>query len=134
MDEKTLSFREEKSVPPRQCTYLFVRRCNSEIGRFTIRIGATSALFSGFGSLRLFSLPKHKQMVDWEEIFIKWRGYRRNRGLFSGLEEILYSGGLKKVGKFLGEVYWTKRRDCWEIVSKKCIFHPKNIWLRTLSS
>lgn len=98
-------FGEEKTVVASwQCTHSFICRCNSELGRFALRIGAASTLFSGFGSHWLLSPSQHKKMAGWEKFSSNERVIAETDGYFADLEVLLF-GGLKKVGKSLGEVY-----------------------------
>lgn len=88
-------FGEEKNaVTPRQCTHSI----HSLLQQPNWLI-CDPPYFPDLASCDFF-LPKNEKMPVWEDIHIKWRGYRRNK-----LREILLFGDLKRVQKSLGEVY-----------------------------
>ena len=76
---------------------LLIRNCHSKTGRITLRIAASSTLFSRFGPMLFLFVPKHENMVWWKAIHIKRGSHRRNRGLFCGVRQPYFLDGLKKL-------------------------------------
>ena len=98
IDEKTAPFIEKESdLSPWQRTSSLIRNCHSKTGRITLRIAASSTLFSRFGPMRLFFVSKYEKMACRTAIHVERGSHRRNRGLFCGVRQIIFFGWLEKV-------------------------------------
>ena len=63
---------QKSALPSRQRAIPQVDRCNDKTMNW-LWIDSSSTLFSGFGPVWLLSVPKLKNLTQWEEILIKWR-------------------------------------------------------------
>lgn len=68
--EKPSASRQEKSaLSSGQCSCSHSNSCNGKNSRIEVRIASASTLFTRFGSLRLFSVPKPKETARRKYIF-----------------------------------------------------------------
>ena len=111
-------FEAESMKKTWQRTSLLIRNCHIKAGRITLRIAASSTLFTRVGPMRLLFVKKKKKMAWWKAIHVKRWSHHRNRGLFYGVRQTIFFAWLEKL-----EYRWTKCIElkglCWEINLKK---------------
>jgi len=74
--------------------------------RIELWIDSSSILFSGFGPVWLFSVPKLKNLVRWEEILVKWGSHCRRQWVFCRLWDDYFKWLLNvNYASFLAEIW-----------------------------
>ena len=92
IDEKTAAFGEEKSALSPWQRSSPICNCHSKTDRITLRIAASSIVFSRFGPMLFIFVTKHEKMAGWKAIHVKRGSHRRNRGLFCEVRQTIFFG------------------------------------------